>query len=83
MFATYCHVRREVKLDALSAAGSNRTETRDQAMESLLDAELQLRKMGQRDRADEILATIRILQSAKNGVQAHPKNNSKIIAFPS
>lgn len=83
MFATYCHVRREVKLDALSAAGSNRTETRDQAMESLLDAELQLRKMGQSDRADEILATIRILQGAKKGVQAHPKNNSKIIAFPS
>lgn len=83
MFATYCHVRREAKLDAMSAAGANRTEPKDQAMESLLDAELHLRKMGQSERANEILATIRILQGAKKGVQSFPQAGKKIIQFPS
>lgn len=83
MFGTYCHVRREAKLDALSAAGSGRADIRSDAMEKLLDAELYLRKLGQSARADEILATIRILQGQKKGPQAFPQADKKIIQFPS
>lgn len=82
MFATYCHVRREAKLDALSAAGG-RTDGRSEVMDKLLDAEVHLRKAGMSDRADEILATIRILQGAKKPVFGFPHNGKKIIQFPS
>jgi len=83
MFSTYCHVRREAKLDVLSAAGQQRSDTKSEAMQSLLDAEFQLRKAGQSDRADEIMATIRILQGAKKSPQSFPQVDKKIIQFPS
>ena len=83
MFSTYCHVRREAKLDAMSAAGSSRIEAKSEVMEKLLDAEFHLRKDGQSARADEILATIRILQGAKKSPQSFPQAGKKIIQFPS